>query len=402
MLFTLEAVFAKHGDALILHYGPFGDPAMLLIDGGAPGAWGGFLKPRFLELRDEFDIGERESFPLEMVMVSHVDSDHIAGVLDLFDEQVAAHDGAAPLPFEIKRLWHNSFDDILDNTGEEVVSELSVALEERGAIDASPLENDTAAVIASVAQGRNLRKAAEKLGMKINDPFEGLVMAPAAKKIELGHGLTFHVLGPDRERVEDFRKRWDKDLAKILEKEQEAAESASFADNSPFNLASIVVLAEMEIDGTNKTMLLTGDARGDFILEGLEAAGLWQTDGPPLHVDVLKVPHHGSDRNVTKEFFEQVTADDYLVSGDGFHGNPEPKMLQMLADARDGAPYRLHVTFAKNAHETETSESRKKHMKEIQHWLQEEAPDNCEVIYRDAAADHLSVTVDLGEGLFGE
>ena len=33
-LFTLEAVFAKHGDALLLHYGKWNDPKWILIDGG--------------------------------------------------------------------------------------------------------------------------------------------------------------------------------------------------------------------------------------------------------------------------------------------------------------------------------------------------------------------------------
>ena len=43
-------------------------------------------------------------------------------------------------------------------------------------------------------------------------------------------------------------------------------------------------------------MLLTGDARGDDVLAGLREAGLLRRS--PLHVDVLKLPHHGSDRNV--------------------------------------------------------------------------------------------------------
>ena len=33
-LFTLEAIKAKHGDSLILHYGKEDDPRFILIDGG--------------------------------------------------------------------------------------------------------------------------------------------------------------------------------------------------------------------------------------------------------------------------------------------------------------------------------------------------------------------------------
>jgi hypothetical protein len=398
MLFTLEAVFAKQGDALILHYGPAKDPKWLLIDGGPGGVYESFLAPRFQKLREDWEFESPKSFPLELVLVSHVDDDHINGILDLFEEQLDAHESRRPLPFKIKRLWHNSFDDIIGNQGDEIVSELSESLNEPGAITASPIPDAAAAVVASVGQGRRLRQAVEKLGMKkLNAPFEGLVMAPDVGLVgaELGDGLRFSVLGPSHERVVKFQERWDKDLKAILKKEKEAAEVASMTDGSPFNLASIVVLAQLG----DRSMLLTGDARGDFIEEGLESAGLLEKDGPPFHVDLFKLPHHGSDRNVTREFFARVTADHYVISGDGHHGNPEPDTLRMLAAARGADPYTLHLTVCEHAHETETSEERRENLKKLADWLDNERPDNCQVVFRDAASDALSIHVDLGEPL---
>ena len=91
-------------------------------------------------------------------------------------------------------------------------------------------------------------------------------------------------------------------------------------------------------------MLLTGDARGDKILEWLKAEGYPEGKA---HFDVLKLPHHGSDRNVSPEFFEKVTADNYVVCGDGKHGNPEPKTFQMLFDARaDDENFKIYMTFS--------------------------------------------------------
>ena len=96
---------------------------------------------------------------------------------------------------------------------------------------------------------------------------------------------------------------------------------AAYVDKSVPNLSSIVVLAE----AGGKRMLLTGDARGDKILEGLRAR---RPAGRPartskMHVDLLKVPHHGSANNLDDDFFERITADHYVFSGDGEHGNPE-------------------------------------------------------------------------------
>jgi beta-lactamase superfamily II metal-dependent hydrolase len=58
-------------------------------------------------------------------------------------------------------------------------------------------------------------------------------------------------------------------------------------------------------------MLLTGDARGDKILEGLEKVKLLKPRGK-MHEDILKVPHHGSSRNMEPIFFERITADHYV------------------------------------------------------------------------------------------
>jgi hypothetical protein len=83
-------------------------------------------------------------------------------------------------------------------------------------------------------------------------------------------------------------------------------------------------------------MLLTGDGRGDDILAGLKQ--------PKIHVDLFKLPHHGSDRNVSTEMFRRITADWYVVSGDGRDGNPEPATLAMIAEARGKEKYTLVFT----------------------------------------------------------
>ena len=181
-------------------------------------------------------------------------------------------------------------------------------------------------MLASVTQGRELRAAARALAIRVNEGFDDLVGVPrdvSRAAVRMTGGLTLTVLGPSKERVDQLRVEWDKQIKKLG-----VARQAAFVDDSVFNLASIIVLAT----AGGKTMLLTGDARGDDILKGLAAAGLMRQGR--CHVDVLKVPHHGSDRNVSTEFFQQVTADHYVISADGQHGNPELAMLQMLSQAR--------------------------------------------------------------------
>jgi len=386
-------VFAKKGDALILHYGPKERSKLLLIDGGPRGVYRKWLRPRLQELREDFQLDDDESLPFRLVMVSHIDDDHIAGIIDLFDELQEAKRRRRPAPFKVHTLWHNSFDDLLDNKKLEVVSRMAstaASNDPQGLPIPPQMRAETKAVVASTAQGRTLRNAAKVLRVKTNAPFKGLIMAPAAKRVSLGHRLRFTVLGPSRSRVLNFQKKWDKDLKKILKKEKESAKATAFEDDSPFNLASICVLAEMR----RKKILLTGDARGDYVMEGLKKARLLGKT-KPLHVDILKVPHHGSDRNVEDRFFKKITADHYVISGDGEHGNPEQETLMMIQRARGcRQQYTIHFTFTEDAHLHEKNKKRKSALKKVAAWVRQK-PGNCTVRFRAKGKNVRSLHVDL-------
>lgn len=51
------------------------------------------------------------------------------------------------------------------------------------------------------------------------------------------------------------------------------------------------------------------------------------------HFDVIKAPHHGSDRNIKKTFFRKVTADRHILSANGRDGNPDLATLIWLVEA---------------------------------------------------------------------
>src|SRR5262249_33557822 len=212
-----------------------------------------------------------------------------------------------------------------------------------------------AMVLASVEQGFRLRDDARKLKLRINPEFGGkLVMAmEGAAALNLGKGLTFVVAGPMKPELVDLQKDHDAWL-----KQRKAGKNpplASFTDTSVPNLSSIVLLAAV----ANRRILLTGDARGDKILQGLELAGVLQPNGR-MHVDVLKMPHHGSDRNMDRIFFRRISADHYVFSGDGEHGNPERETLQMLLDESEGANFTMHLTYPVEEIDTEREKDWKK------------------------------------------
>jgi hypothetical protein len=125
-----------------------------------------------------------------------------------------------------------------------------------------------------------------------------------------------------------------------------------------------------EADG--RTVLLTGDGHGRDVVRGLKEAGRLDEQGR-IHVDVLKVQHHGAVANMTPAFARDITADVYIFCGDGEHGNPEPRVVREILDARLGtqsAPAagpqgRFKLLFNSSA-ETPGREENRKHMGELE------------------------------------
>jgi len=344
MFFTLDVRRARKGDCLILHFGTKDKPGLALIDGGPSNVYEPHLKPRLAEIREARGLDPDATLPVDVMMVSHIDDDHIEGILELTKELVEAQDGQQPLPLKISGLWHNTFDDIIGNSPKELTAAVTAsfgAASLSGEPDVEGLDPDAAKVLASVSQGFHLRDDSKKLKLRINPQLKGQLVLAQKKgpKIDMGKGLTFTIIGPMNDEVVDLQKDHD-DFLKKQQKDKDAL--ASFTDTSVANLSSLVVLAEVN----KKRILFTGDARGDKVLEGLELVGLLKKDGKStINVDVLKCPHHGSDRNIDPIFFRRIPAKHYVFSGDGEHGNPERATLQMLLDERGDEDITIHLTY---------------------------------------------------------
>lgn len=346
MYFSLEVIRARKGDCLLVHFGSEEDRRLILIDGGPSNVYGPFLKPRLERLREERGLDESRAMRVDVLMVSHIDEDHIKGILDLARD-LGALGGESIGPFvRVKDLWHNSLDVLLATTPEEIAPQASygtAGLAQDAYVEDGAASRDALKVLASIPQAKDLQDAAKVLGWKINGRFGGkpIVATGKADPVPLDGGLALRIAGPMQAEIDALRKDYAKWQEKRKQKKAESA-LAAFVDESVPNLSSIVVLVEAE----GKRMLLTGDARGDKIIEGLQMAGLLEAGRKStMHVDIVKVPHHGSANNLAEEFFRRITADHYVFSGNGEYGNPERESLEMLHDARGSDFYTIHLTY---------------------------------------------------------
>ncbi|MBP1643437.1 MAG: metallo-beta-lactamase family protein [Acidobacteria bacterium] len=324
-MFRMRVVQAEFGDCFLLEYGSAVAPRFLLVDGGPPDTWE-------LHLESELAGIAQVGGALDLVMLSHVDNDHIVGLLDLLARLRA--DGAAPL-IGVGGIWHNSFGRTVDVDG-TLGPRLRAATMNAASVQ-------SAVAVNGIAEGNALRLAAQALGIPLNAGFPGdLVCADDHPQPVLLGNLKLTVVGPTRANLDELRAQWETWLAAHEDAVADGdPQVMANSDRSVPNLSSIVVLAEAD----GKRVLCTGDGRSDHLLQGLGQAGLLDAGGA-VHVDVLKVAHHGSDRNATRKFFRLVTADTYVLSANGKDDNPDLATLIWIVEeaGKQGRQIELFAT----------------------------------------------------------
>jgi len=319
-MLKLRIVQAEYGDCLILEYGTPEATRYTLIDGGPPTTYERHLRDELQGIRDG-------GGKLDLAILSHVDNDHIIGLLDLLAELRQQRANGSAETIAVDGLWHNTFSRTI-GSGNNIEARLKVMM--TSAATASQVMTIAGMAIQGIGEGNQLRLAAATLGTPVNAGVANDLVAqdtiPLSIKLD---NLQLRVVGPTRQNLDELKTAW----VTWLDKYEASISSgdpllAAMADRSIPNLSSIMVLAQAD----GKTILLTGDGRGDHLLQGLAQAKLLNAKGK-LHVDVFKVPHHGSDRNVTKTFFQTVTADQYVISANGQNDNPDLATLIWIAES---------------------------------------------------------------------
>lgn len=313
-----------------------------------------------------------------------------------FDFQKSQAGGAniappkVPRPIRPKKFWHNSFHDQVDKNAGEITDMLaaSSAILSSLPLSASAEMRIVAAehsnLATSMKQAFNISSRIRKnlLNIKLNPDFGAKLMAlskTGPKSIAVGK-MTWHIIGPGTDQLKRLREDWDKWLNKdegakaVKEVTEKAAKDQSGIGNSTTevprliaqrsleatllaktfinnefamaakaagrdgvtvpNLASLMFLVEEGAGASRKTLLMTGDGHWLDIVDGLEQQKLFDANGN-LHVNVLKVQHHGAAGNMKPEFLKKVTADHYVFCGiSNVHTNPEKQVVEQVLDSR--------------------------------------------------------------------
>ena len=340
-VFTLEVLRAGRGSGFLVHYGQPDAVKHMLIDGGGGKTYPDVLKPRIDVLR-----AGGQALPLSLVVATQTDIEHLQGLIDLIEN--LQREPTSTRSVTISSLWSNAF---------------------------LPGPPDRWADLLRFQSKGKLVSGANALQVPVNKPFTRMIAAPeaGAARVKMDQ-MTVTVLSPRVHWLRRFADRWmklwrdhienrdDPELLAavndydILETfadrniellpspieppnmESTGPSCGSYTDVSDINLGSIVMMLELN----GKRILLTADARGDVIMSALAQAGYTDAKGN-TEVDVLVLPHGGSDRNVTTDFFRKVKARHYIMSSNGFNTNPEVCTFRMLFEARRGDSSRFSI-----------------------------------------------------------
>ncbi len=357
---------SEKGDCLLLEGAESG---RVLCDGGMAASMRNHVRAELSRLRDQ-------GIKLDYVYVSHIDQDHISGVLQLLEDELEwrlfDHHQAngtpirkpkIPRPPRTGGLWHNAFrDQIGKNAGdiEGLLAAAAPALLATSVPELVELGEEMQQIAVSIPEAIKVSRYAspELLDIPVKrlpgtnaDP-KLLMYRDGQEAFDVG-SMRFTIIGPTREELDLLRQGWNNFLRDIDNRKQinnlraEIRRKVDAFGHETFdlrawngiedfkgvttpNIASLMFMVE---EGQRR-LLLTGDSQQDIILKGLELAG-FLGDGY-CHVDVLKVQHHASEHNVDENFCKRVSADHYVFCGNGSHGNPELSVIQQIYDSRMG------------------------------------------------------------------
>lgn len=300
-MFTVEVLPAQRGDCLWLTYGEGDDLHHVLVDAG-PQDTIPTLVPQLEERIAALGTGVSR---VELLLVTHVDADHIQGVASLL---------SVPERVRLFRdVWFNGWPQL-------------------GLLGA----RDGEMVTASLNQyPERWNKAFDGGPIVVRDD------EPLPTK-RLRGGLELTVIAPDTGRLEAMVPVWEESCRKagivpghgtavrktyqrdgFLGWDPELLASTKFRDDrTKPNGSSIAVVATYD----GRSVLLTGDAPAGAIIAGLDRLGPGRHD-----FAAVKVSHHGSRNNTSLELCERIRAKHWLISSNGaqFH-HPDPECLARI------------------------------------------------------------------------
>ena len=320
----------------------------ILVDGGYAHTFDEHIMSDLLSISSKSEC-------LDLVIASHIDADHISGLIQFLSVNGSS---SAPKVVPIGAIWHNSLRCLTaqnQNKPQSADQAILDAICRRGHLQHSVV----GATEISARQGSSFASLIYRGGYQWNG-HDGTasISVGSAPVIDIPGG-HIRVIAPSQERLDGLLKWWQRELRKIgyrgpmgtddiiddafefmcehsgdssvsrpslLSAGYKSLEEVYDPDASITNGSSIATI--VELGGVR--ILMLADAWAEDLVKTLRSL---QSQGCSMIFDAIKISHHGSLHNTSPEFLQLVDAPRYFVSSNGAkHDHPDIEVLTAIID----------------------------------------------------------------------
>lgn len=355
---------AKNGDCFLVSFGENTEDKMhLLIDCGYVDTFQKYLKNDLIEIA-------KSGGTLEKLILTHIDADHIQGAIRLLK------DNNAERFIAIKEVWHNTYRHLSEQKEGEIDVKQERILQQiirRGYFQNESKQGEKGI---SAEQGTTVGALLLQGKYSWNSDFNNQAICIEQKsKVTLAPEANICILSPDKRKLEKLKdlwtdelKRyganfnsgnsqlyddafemlvsWEQEKAKVIPKPisatketlEELLKTPFDEDNTATNGSSIAFILQVQ----SKKMLFLADAHPGLIVQSLNQ---YQNEGKIIF-DLIKVSHHGSFGNISRELLNKIDSESYLISTNGQkHGHPDKETIAHIITRKADFHRKLYFNY---------------------------------------------------------
>ncbi|MCY7008349.1 MBL fold metallo-hydrolase [Fusobacterium simiae] len=325
---------AFYGDCFLITIQEEEKVINILIDGGLSKTYEDYLKPILTEIAEK---GEE----LTLLICTHIDSDHIRGLISfLADNNTKKY-------INIKEIWFNGFEQIINsernlsgnikNSDENIIDDIIKKGYEDEFIETTNI---------SIKEGISLSSLIEYGKYNHNTISNKKAIVDSLEKIEISKNISIKIINPNTYILNRLEKEWQSEMNKknfyfSISKNLKLVSSFEFLisrlrdyyTKETNKISSKDSIEDYLTDLKSEDYSIVNESSISFILEAYNKKFLFLGDsiirnkdkcniisniineyGDSVEFEVIKLSHHGSNCNISKDFINIFKAKEYIFS----------------------------------------------------------------------------------------
>lgn len=349
-MISIKIFPASYGDCFLFSVNENGNNFNILIDGGLVKTYDDSLK---IELKKLATKNEK----INLLINTHIDSDHINGLISFLRENNTKKF------IDIDEIWYNGLEQIINkyNNKENTIESDKSILDNiclKGYEDEFQQPEEVSAI-----GGVSFSSLIDFGKYNHNKISNGRAITRGLGLIKITDVIKIRLLSPEIEALYELEDEWMEELAKVnfkfsVPKTTKLVSSFEFiiarlknyydnsrnnvsgdnnlenylsnlekTDNSIVNNSSIAFVIEVH----DKKFLFLGDS----VIKNADSCSIMREltniYGKNAFFELIKLPHHGSNYNVSTDFFDRYKGREYIVSTNSEKfGHPDNDVLANL------------------------------------------------------------------------